>query len=159
MDFDAICHYCGEKLPHEKCSEKFTEKGRAFIQQVLNNWGLISVRTWVMEACAEIDRLTAKREHLLEKVALQGKEIERLTAENEHLERLASEALGGSVKEFELLLATERLAQQDKNRLAAELKAKDKALQIIALQKNTTGHLTGEDCQRIAEQALKENDE
>ena len=83
MDFDAICKYCGEKLPHEKCSEptEFTEKGRAFIQQVLNNWGLISVRSWVTEACAEIDRLTTKREHLLEKVALQSKEIDRLTAE------------------------------------------------------------------------------
>jgi len=90
---EAICHYCGEKLPHEKCSEKFTEKGRAFISQVLNNWGLVSVRSWVIEACAEIDRLAAKREHLLEKVALQEKEIERLTAElaakNKALEYIA----------------------------------------------------------------------
>ena len=100
MDFDAICKYCGEKLPHEKCSEakkpeptEFTEKGRAFISQVLNNWGLVSVRSWVIEACAEIDRLAAKREHLLEKVALQEKEIERLTAElaakNKALEYIA----------------------------------------------------------------------
>ena len=21
MDFDAMCHYCGEKLPHENCSD------------------------------------------------------------------------------------------------------------------------------------------
>ena len=44
-------------------------------------------------ACAEIDRLTTKREHLLEKVALQEKEIERLTAElaakNKALEYIA----------------------------------------------------------------------
>jgi len=32
-------------------------------------------------ACAEIDLLTTKREHLLEKVALQAKENKRLTAE------------------------------------------------------------------------------
>ncbi|MBE3088568.1 MAG: hypothetical protein IMZ61_14095 [Planctomycetes bacterium] len=65
---EAICHYCGEKLPHEKCSEarkkpepgEFMKKGRAFISQALNSWGLISVRMWVIEACDEIDRLTAE---------------------------------------------------------------------------------------------------
>jgi len=39
---------------------EFTKKGRAFISQVLNNWGLISVRTWVIEACDEIDRQAAE---------------------------------------------------------------------------------------------------
>jgi len=123
MDFDAICKYCGEKLPHEKCSEakktepgEFTKKGRAFISQVLNNWGLISVRSWVIEACAEIDRLTTKRDHLLEKVALQEKEIERLTAE----ERYLNEEVARGIRFYE--------------RLEAELKAKDE--RIEELEKN-----------------------
>ena len=56
-------------------------------------------------------------------------------------------------------LDTSNLALQEFARinlqLANELKDKDAALQVIARQKNKTGHLTGEDCQRIAEQALK----
>ena len=43
-----------------------------------------------------------------------------LTTENEHLKRRACDALGGPVTDFELLLSSERLAQQDKSRLTTE---------------------------------------
>ena len=55
-------------------------------------------------------------------------QVVKLQAENKHFKQLAGEALGGPVKEFELLLSCERLAQQDKSRLIAENKKLREAL-------------------------------
>ena len=68
---EPYCSICGNILkdgPKKKPEPgEFTEKGRAFISQVLNNWGLISVREWVREACDIIDRMTAENKTFREK--------------------------------------------------------------------------------------------
>jgi len=59
-------------------------------QSELNEYVLLDateVADMIFEDCDIIDRLEEKREHLLEKVALQSKEIDRLTAEKETWEK------------------------------------------------------------------------
>jgi len=78
-----------------------------------------------------IKRLREKQKNQAKAINFLVAKIERLTDEKEHFKQLAGEALGGPVKEFELLLACERLAQQDKSRLTAENEAKDDVLRKI----------------------------
>jgi len=70
---ESICHYCGEKLPHEKCSEarkkpeptEFTKIQRAAVQMCIDayeteEWmgaGGVGIQR-LLKACDIIDRLT-----------------------------------------------------------------------------------------------------
>ena len=91
---------------------ELTKKGRSFISQALNNWGLISVRSWVEEACDEIDRLTTKREHLLEKVALQGKEADNMRHVLDGVKCIVDKALTGESKDKTVELTIKPMKNQ-----------------------------------------------
>ena len=103
---EANCHYCGEKLPHEKCSEarkkpeptELTELARRFLppEEIFNDIDLydLSEKPGQLEIiahnlCNEIDRLTAELEVKDEKIeSLDGiceaREEKRLKLQDEN---------------------------------------------------------------------------
>jgi len=78
MDSETICHYCGEKLPHEKCSEvkkpelgltKFTKKLRTGLEEYLyfcKEMGapkLVELCKESLKACVVIDRMATYQDY------------------------------------------------------------------------------------------------
>jgi len=80
---EAICHYCGEKLPHEKCSEarKKPDPGeftKLILAELDDGAKFVSPQP-MREACNIIDRLTAE-------LKTKDKRIEELTDDLTDLE-------------------------------------------------------------------------
>jgi len=148
MESETICYYCGEKLPHEKCSEvkkpdptELTKKARQEWKDTANIHS--KPYSWCLEACEEIDRLTIQNAHTkgLNKVLVNNAqksldEIDRLTAElNTADEKRVTEQAGRTEAENECcvlrgevnrLTASCKLFEVMISDLHAELKAKDK---------------------------------
>ena len=101
------------------------------------------------KACDEIDRLTAKREHLLEKVALQSKEIERLKAEEKYLNEEVARGIRFNERlEAELEAKIERMTEALEHIVEYWNKDQNNGAMSDAL----------DEILATAEQALKEND-
>ena len=69
---------------------------------------------------SDVDRVRQELQAIIDE---QAEQIKKLT-------RLASDAIGGAVSDFELLLGCERQAQQKVREQAKQIKAKDKALAL-----------------------------
>jgi len=99
---EANCHYCGEKLPHEKCSEALkkpetgeiymnTDEMRRLSQNIKDGQGtqVGSMAKALIDCCERIDRLTAELEVKDEKIeSLDGiceaREEKRLKLQDEN---------------------------------------------------------------------------
>ena len=69
MDSETICHYCGEKLPHEKCTEVKKPEPGEFTKEIeqkyngTNHWADWVIEIDLKKACKEIDRLAMQRDY------------------------------------------------------------------------------------------------
>jgi len=129
MDFDAICKYCGEKLPHEKCSEarkkpepgEFTKKACDTMNYSFkkNNPSRDAheCRKIALEACDEIDRLTLQNTHAmgLNKVLVVNaqKSLDELKAKDEVLRELLAYAEEGLLIDEQLAAHIEQALKEN----------------------------------------------
>jgi len=139
MESETICHYCGEKLPHEKCSEwkkseptELTKKARQEWKDTANIHS--KPYSWCLEACDTIDSLwrmvnipDLMKDGFLavgQELIKRDKEIDCLTAENK-------------LYIYDTVLLQERLRQSSEQwslhceQLQAKLNAKDDVLRKI----------------------------
>jgi len=169
MESETICHYCGEKLPHEKCTEvkkpelgEFTKK----IEQKYN--GTNHWADWVIEidlkkACKEIDRLAMQRDYkdkaikrLRKKQKNQAKAINFLVAElNAKDEKITK--LIDALTRIDIRAKAYPLDNYPKPDLKKAAKVlKEAGMTLDAISADAIRHVLG-GIKNIVTEALKEN--